>query len=438
NDKVGGYCTSFERDGFRFDACVHSLEGLGKNSKFREICNELNLFKYLKVVRVDPPDTIFIGEKKISIWNSYKKTECDLQSLFPQENITGFLEFIKKISFYELHKKYYSLTFKDLLKFFFKTKRVISFFDIFFRNRGVPISYISAINSILFLKVYLFDNGYYPIGGMQSLPNAFALRFMEYGGNLQLNTEVSKIMIKQYRLRGIETKKDTNFFAKKIISNSDLTQTLVHLIHERHISEKAKKILQHYKLTPSVFLVYFGFKKSFRFSNSLNTWFFKDWRHSFRFNMIFQEDRVYCDDFLVTQPPFLESHNKVAFLTINAPYISKKFWDTNKDDLVEKLLKNIDKKFKNFWNNVIFHEAATPITLETYTFNRKGALSGLAATPMQITPLLFLDKFLVKNIFFVGHWVPHPAQGGIPAVAIHAYQVAKKIILSSKINNSNS
>ncbi|MBU2034919.1 MAG: FAD-dependent oxidoreductase, partial [Candidatus Omnitrophica bacterium] len=44
NVNVGGYCTSFTRKGFRFDACVHFLSTLRKEGKFHKILNNIGLF----------------------------------------------------------------------------------------------------------------------------------------------------------------------------------------------------------------------------------------------------------------------------------------------------------------------------------------------------------------------------------------------------------
>ena len=39
----GGYCTSFKRKEFAFDAAVHFVEGAGENGQFLEILKELGV-----------------------------------------------------------------------------------------------------------------------------------------------------------------------------------------------------------------------------------------------------------------------------------------------------------------------------------------------------------------------------------------------------------
>ena len=428
NQKPGGYCTSFERDGFRFDSCVHSLEGFGENGKLFFLSNELNLWNYLKIIRVDPSDTFFIEDKNFSLWNNYNKTIYNLQEIFPNErkNIFSFLNWIKSVSFFELYRKYINLTAKELLDIFFLDKYLKKIFYAFCRNYGVPIENLLAINFVLFLKEYIFDNGYYPYGGMQALPNALVLKFKEYGGKLLLNSYVSKIIFKDDKAIGAVVNKNI-LLGKKIVSACDLTNTLLKLIGKEYIPKKILKTIKNYIYTTSVFLVYLGFKKSFLFKG-LNNWFFKDWDFDFRFNEIFSKNKIYAGDFLLTQAPYSESKGKTAFITINVNYKTKKFWKFNKDKLSIKLIKNLEKLFPNIKNNIEFFESVSPLDLEKITENKKGTLHGWVSTFKQLENISMLRYFSPKNIFFVGHWIFYVGHGGIPAVVENARITAKKII----------
>jgi phytoene desaturase len=58
NTKPGGYCTSFNRGDFHFDACVHSLGSLREGGNIRIILKELGLEERLRIKRYDPSDII--------------------------------------------------------------------------------------------------------------------------------------------------------------------------------------------------------------------------------------------------------------------------------------------------------------------------------------------------------------------------------------------
>ncbi|MDI6891166.1 MAG: FAD-dependent oxidoreductase [Thermodesulfovibrionales bacterium] len=70
NAKPGGYCTSFTKGGFHFDACVHSLGSLREGGNLRIILKELGLEERLKIKRYDPSDIIIAPD---SITEAYVK-----------------------------------------------------------------------------------------------------------------------------------------------------------------------------------------------------------------------------------------------------------------------------------------------------------------------------------------------------------------------------
>ncbi len=53
HDKPGGYCTSFKRKGFLFDAAAHSFGSYRENGNFRRIILELGVDKLINIKRFD-------------------------------------------------------------------------------------------------------------------------------------------------------------------------------------------------------------------------------------------------------------------------------------------------------------------------------------------------------------------------------------------------
>src|SRR3990172_12590243 len=58
HDKPGGYCTSFRRHGFIFDAAAHSFGSYREGGNFRQIVADLGLDKLIKIARFNPSDLI--------------------------------------------------------------------------------------------------------------------------------------------------------------------------------------------------------------------------------------------------------------------------------------------------------------------------------------------------------------------------------------------
>src|SRR3990170_4008939 len=92
----GGYCTSFERNGFVFDAAVHFSERLGEGGTFYQILKDLGVEKEIEVYKIDPLYRVFFGDESFSIpadLNEYIKM---LSKKFPKEE-KGISELFKTI-----------------------------------------------------------------------------------------------------------------------------------------------------------------------------------------------------------------------------------------------------------------------------------------------------------------------------------------------------
>ena len=92
NDKPGGCCVSFKRNGIRFDAGVHVIGSCNKNGVLYRILKNLGIKQ--EFVRLNPTDRFFFGEDKIEVPNEINKYAAYLQQHFPNEKskISNFFE----------------------------------------------------------------------------------------------------------------------------------------------------------------------------------------------------------------------------------------------------------------------------------------------------------------------------------------------------------
>src|SRR5574341_1519039 len=125
--KPGGYCTSFKRQGFTFDAAAHSLGALRQGGIVRTVFNDLGLDKRVKITRYDPSDIVISPDYKISFWADLNKTIDNFQQTFPKEiaNIKNFFSLLLNpapVSFARIR----SWTFKNLLDKYFTDEKLKS------------------------------------------------------------------------------------------------------------------------------------------------------------------------------------------------------------------------------------------------------------------------------------------------------------------------
>jgi phytoene dehydrogenase-like protein len=134
----------------------------------------------------------------------------------------------------------------------------------------------------------------------------------------------------------------------------------------------------------------------------------------------------------------LAPENKHVISLITAiPYDYKENWGTEngergssyeklKNETMHRLIKTAEKFIPDLSKHIVYSEAATPLTLERYTANYKGAAYGWASTIGQSGVSRLQPKTPIKNLYLAGHWT-NPG-GGVIAVALSGRNIAKVII----------
>ena len=119
--KPGGYCVSFRRNNFLFDAGPHSLGSCRKTGQLGKLFKDLNLGSKIRLYRKDPADIVIVPGHKISFFNDVKKTKNCLIEEFNKEaeNIERFFDFLNISNIGFLYSKLKNFTFKQLLDNYF-------------------------------------------------------------------------------------------------------------------------------------------------------------------------------------------------------------------------------------------------------------------------------------------------------------------------------
>lgn len=426
NAKPGGYCTSFTRKGFTFDACAHSIGGLGKEGIISQVTKELDLSQRLKFRKFDPLDIIIAPDYKISFWSDLDETINELQGNFPKEaknisNLFHFINDVKGTSHIQLKNK----TLKDLLdKYFhdYKLKSIFSFLA--FGNLGLPPSLLSAFKAVKFYKQFIFDGGYYPGSQIQEFPDILAARFKEYGGRMKCSKMAKKIITKDSTATGIVLNNDESITAKHVISNCDAMQTFSNLLDKRSMDIKRKETLN--SLIPSVsfFILYLGVDDSLKAPSKAgsNLWFLSDYDLE-KIHSEIESGKIQDIGWFMFR--VMPNKNSILCFT-NAPFKSKDYWHVHKNELRDIFIKKIEHLIPELSNHIIFKDAATPYSLYKWTLNYRGAAYGWAAMPSQFAVPEFSQKTFIQNLYVTGHWTT--LAQGIPGVVYLGRDTARTIL----------
>lgn len=434
--KVGGYCTSFKRGGFDFDAGLHCLEGCGEDGKVRKIIDDLGLSDRLNITRTDPSELVILPDYKINIWNNSEKTLAELQTVFPEEakSIEKFFAYITKQSFLNLFTDLNNMVFKTMLDNYFNSYKLKAFFQILLKNIGLPSNRVAAINAVLFLREYLFDGGYYPEGGFQRFSDVLAERFKEFGGELLLSTKVEAISIKNKECKGVFFNKNDFIESDYVVSNCDATQTFCELIDSRENSDELNRKLQNMLPSLSVYMVFLGMesdvvRKNIGYFRAI--WHAKTYDIDEDLDALLENRKVLADNcMMISFSSLKDSTKECVYISTNATFKDNIFWDSNRQELAKTLIKRLNVLVPDLKYKVIVD--ATPVTLYNFTGNRNGSIHGWAPLLNQISVDLIKQKTEYKGLYLTGHWITQPGQGGLPMVMKSGHDVAKLLLKNAK------
>lgn len=423
NAEPGGYCASFTRNGFKFDACAHSLGSLRKDGIIRQVLEELNLESRIKITRHDPQDIIISPNYKISFWNDLSKTIEELSNAFPKESksIKAFLTYLnnsKGITSAELRNR----TLKSLLDQYLSSKKLKAIFSVLvLGNQGLPPSLISAFTASKFYKEFIIDGGYYPEDGMQAFSDILAKRFKELGGHLSLSSLVTKITIADNKVKGVVTWGSDFISSKYIISNCDAVQTFSSLIGEENCNKEFVNKLHSLRYSLSMFILYLGVDKNLKSlpKAGSNVWFLPSYDVEAMYALAKKGAIDSLDWFLARLLP----DKKSIIMLVNSPFKDGKYWNDNKDRLIDVFIKKIESVIPNLSKHVVLKDAATPSTLYKWTLNYKGASYGWESLPSQFATAGLSQVTHIKNLYLTGHWTT--LSQGIPGVAYLGHDTAK-------------
>lgn len=424
NKKPGGYCTSFRRGGFNFDACVHSFGSLREGGNIRVVLQELGVEDRLKIRRYNPSDIIVTPDSALHVWNKIDDTIQEFQNRFPKEsdNIIKFFKFIEScqgISFSPLR----SLTFQSLLDEYFEDMKLKSVLSLpLLGSAGLPATKISALTGVLVYKEFILDGGYYPADSIQSFPDLLACRFEESGGDIRYSCCVTRIRVDNNRVKGVELDTGENVSAEHIVSSADATLTFLSLLGPERTGEETVRLLEHTEPSLSAFIVYLGLDGGLNDIRSDSViWLLPHYNVDQIYGLTLEGDIDRLDWFLIKP----SADRKRILMMVSVPFKDDEYWKTHKLRLTDLFIRKMEQVVPGLSSRVVYKDAATPRTLRKWTLNHKGAAFGWARTPLQFA-VKGLSQAGVQNLYMTGHWTT--LAQGVSGVAFLGRRTASAIL----------
>jgi prolycopene isomerase len=251
--------------------------------------------------------------------------------------------------------------------------------------------------------------------------------FLRAGGELRLQTEVDQILIKNGRVEGVVTKDGKIFQSPLIISNINPNLLVKMVPPERQsILLRRTKGLQ---CSLSCFILYLATDLDLRgmgFPYFTYLRFLNDLEEENR--MLHRGEIPKNPTLIVSSPTLLDPRlappgQHLLKVLVTAPYGYREGWGgaypetyhQMKEEFSQNIIELLELKLiPHLRKHLLFYEAATPLTLERYTGNERGAMYGLASVPQQMGPSRPPHRTPIPGLFQVGHYT-RPSHGIVGA-----------------------
>ena len=305
----------------------------------------------------------------------------------------------------------------------------------------------------------------YPIGGTGSLPIALEKYFVDNGGKLQLSTKVEKIDLDKkivYTTNGEFEYEELTWAGDMTslynLATSEDLKVIKHLTLRKHAlkntrgADSVASVYYAVDLPPSFFLDRVGghtfYTPSVKGLTSLQISLIKDEQGNFLKdkNKLFDwisknlEINTYELSIPAVRDPKLAPKNKAGLIASTlfdyelAKHILKLgYYDELKTLLINEFTRILNNgALKGFKDKVEFSFAATPITIESFTLNYQGSLTGWSfinkpfPAIYQFTQVANSVKTKLPNVTQCGQWTFNPA--GIP-IAVLTGKLASDLVV---------
>ena len=452
----GGLCTSWQRKGYTFDACIHWLVGSNPATSFNYLWQEVGIAKgrefvyageYCRAEGADGRSVIFHSD--------IDKLEKSLLAFSPQDR-EPIMEFISGIrmcmkfdfpsdrepAFTRMRKQVKTIfAFMKYGNTFKKWSAVTGeqfcnrFSDPLLKQafREIWIPEFSII-FLFFTFAYLQNrNAGYPIGGSMPMSKALEARYRELGGEIHFNKRVARILTSDNKATGIRLVDGTEERADRVISAADGHATLYDMLDGKYLDAATREPYEKWPIFHSLLYIALGVNRRFdEIPQSVSG-----------FSFPLREPVVLADKLRDRLPVHIynqdhtmapEGKNSIIImLESDIEYWKDLAKDRNiyvqkKDEVAGLIISLLEQRFPGIAGQVEVVDVATPITFERFTGNWKGSFEGWLITPENAYTLTKPMKQTVpglKNFYMCGQWV-EPG-GGLPTSVMSGRRLMKQI-----------
>jgi prolycopene isomerase len=444
---VGGYMADFRRGAYRFDAAASFLGAAANGGEIAEFLDEIGLAGRPAFLPVRHSFRVIVPDGEITTRD--RPYPDALVAAFPSQRaeIERFARLIQAIG--ADIDRFMSLKGWKALLIPFLCPRILRYGhatvgQLISRRLHDPSLQALAANfpatappsevSLLFAATVLSkgEKGglYYPAGGMGSFGRLIAERAAEHGAEVRTGDALAVIEHDGRRVCAVRTASGERIETRAVVANFNPDDVLPMLEGpDTRRTRSARRRTARFRYSASAFLVYLGLNPNV------------DWSREFFFTTILETSDVESVFRTIGRGEIPEqtiihvtfpntaaggggnATAPTAKIVTFAPYDLFAQWRTEggydlyqrrKKELADRLIERVCGYIPSLRGAVVLSEAASPLTLERWTGNRRGAIYGLEPTVGQFGPWRWPNAAVLRGLYFCGHY-SRPSHGIVGA-----------------------
>lgn len=452
---VGGYCSTFRRGGYTFDAATHFYPLLGNpETQPGRLLAELGITTGW--VKMDPVDTFhFPDGSRFEVPADFEVYLAKLKAEFPHEipalddffaavreaYLLGQLHYFRGRPAAQIPRLglYLDLTVKDALDRWFQDPKLKLLLTADCPHWGSSPGRTSFVFDSM-LRLSYFLGNYYPRGGSQAFADDLARCFEERGGHILTSAMAKRIVVEEGEARGVEVEVLRGQMLPRwsggvvrsgvVISNADLQLTLERLVGPRHLPPEAVEPVRRLRATFPCWLTHLGLKGvPAGVLEEAQGYYWNSWdmervgRDALCFKLfaptLYEPAMAPDGEQILIVQKVLELGDGVED------------WVQHKREVEAFVFANLERVLPGIGRHVVVRSSASARTSWRFTLNSRGAMLGWEMSPEQLGAGRPSPETAIRNLHCVGHWT-RPG-GGITPVIYSAQRLAQTILSAAAV-----
>jgi len=455
NQKVGGCCASFEKNGFSFDLSVQSIGECQNGGRIWDLLKRLDLLKQVRFISLEPARQYHFPNRKV-IQSSRIETHIEnLSSLFPNERkgieqvydvlkkiykeLSGFpssLDWFDPSSFsskYPLLSQYRDKAYGELLNGLVSHPFLKTILSIRSSYALLPPEEISVVG-MAGIEMSYFNHGVSCIEGrVEQLPLQMGEALQKMGGEILISNEVDQILVERRKSIGVRLKNGQEMTGRVVVSNIDAHTTFFSLVGEGCLPSGFLSKLKGMKPSLSYFILYLGIEGELSELPISNNEVFSGDQLQREYQSLYENQIPNDASFYLLAPSKVNpSHapkgKNTLCLSCKTPYHFTPDWDQKiKDQLSQRLIAKASAFIPDLEKRIVVRVETTPRTIEQWTGNRRGSAYGWTQIPSQSGIYRLSRATPISNLLLTGHWTS--PGGGIAGVVASGELTAGAVLM---------